>query len=194
MRAINYYWVRNDAGGQHPQIVQLNRTPGWGLNVFYESEEELASRGADRFDTRRYQLAFKRASGSFASTDFVYFNPSVLTCGRDKFSFFSEVVSGHCVEYPLLIGLEPYISFRPSEHFDILDRDKSIFSESSSGTLHNFKKLIISSPPRDDTDFFGVMGAGGKPTMQIVVSDAFKEIYDSNRMAGLLFDVALRSN
>lgn len=192
--STSYYWVRNDAIKQHPDVLQHNRTPGWGLHVFYETDDEITSRGAQRFDSLKYDLSFKEIEVGKDRTDFVYFNPSIFTCATQTYEVFSDLIGDQCVCFPLGIGSEPYIAFRPKEHFDIVDRANTVCSVSSSGALYNFKKLSIISPPRKHIDFFGVTNANEISTMQIVVSESFKRVYDKNRMTGLQFLLALRVN
>lgn len=181
MKETRYYWVRPNTDILLPTLNLVDGPRDDIAPMLYDDDA-----GESRqYDESRYLFAVRRRSRS-KPLSFVWYDPSVLICSDSDFRKFGDIILPSSRKFIMRTNERNYIAFRPSVFYDLFDFENSIFSVSGSGALFNFKKVKLTRPPEHDPGLFGISWRGENIEC-VIVSEKFKEIYDSYGMWGLKF-------
>jgi hypothetical protein len=184
---VKYYevWCVTEEGS-----FELENISGfsWGINPQYVSDEENRGYGRGAFDPESIQYTWNKKTGS-GKPDFVRAYGNAFTISDKTKALFYPLVDGFVDQHRVNIDGEWHTTFYPRLFLPLFDEERSEYKLKRSGTLARPKRLLLKSSPAEPLPIFGISFHGVKKPF-VIVSQRFKDIYDSEKMIGLRFKEA----
>jgi hypothetical protein len=166
--------------------------PSWGANPQYASEEDNLKFGFGAFDPESIQYTWNKEIG-YRRPDFIYAFGNAFTVSDTTREIFFPLVGEFVDQHRVNIDGEWHTTFYPRIFLPLFDEERSEYKLLRSGTLSRPKRLLLKSSPAEPLPIFGISFHGVKKPF-VIVSQRFKDIYDSEKMVGLKFREAWPGN
>ncbi|RAZ86988.1 hypothetical protein DPM33_26980 [Mesorhizobium hawassense] len=153
----------------------------------YGSQDFLEMEGARKIDPRKLQFIFDDERplpiGDFVPT----FQLGVLFAKREVFDLFGpSILSGRHALYTARTDKYDLQIYVPMEEVSGFDFERSSYDTFDDGDVWRMYELKLAEGFFTDFDIFRLNDNPGT-RFHVIVSDNFKEIYDSNKLTGLRF-------